>query len=79
MTTPDDERDFASLAEHRLNAHLEALREPALASEAGITRSVANTLRWQRMVLVPLRAGGAIAYGLLEGVRLVLGSPKERR
>ena len=72
MGSPDD-RDFDSPAEERLGDHLALMRVEAPISRPGLTWAVLRTLRWQRALLTPLRAGSAIAFGLFGALRGLLG------
>ena len=73
----DDE--FASSAERPLSAHMDVLRGQAPSPDGRVTDSVLRTLRWQRVVLLPLRAGAGIGTGLLHGVLGLLGSDTKGR
>jgi hypothetical protein len=66
------DHDFASPAEERLDTHMELVRSEPPAAGQSLTRRVFRTLRWQRLLVVPLRAGAALAYGLIQGVRTLL-------
>jgi hypothetical protein len=70
MTPP--EPDFESAAEERLDSHLELVRSDPPAPGRSLTRRVFRTLRWQRVLMVPLRAVSAVAQGVLAGVRALL-------
>jgi hypothetical protein len=77
MTPPD--RDFESPAEERLDSHLELVRSEPPAPSRSLTRRIFRTLRWQRLLILPLRAIGAVANGVAAGVRVLVAGGRRPR
>jgi len=77
MTPPD--RDFESPAEQRLDSHLEIVRAEPPAPGRSLTRRIFRTLRWQRVLIVPLRAVAAVTSGVLAGVRTLIAGRRSPR
>lgn len=66
---PADPAEFTSAAERELHRKLEVVRADAPVPGTELEGSVARTLRWQALIVVPVTAGLAIAGGVVAAVR----------
>lgn len=67
-------------AEERLREHLRVMREDGPRPDPSLIDRVVRTARWQRTLRMPLRAAGALAAALGEGIVVLLGGrPGSRR
>ena len=80
MSESDAEaQEFSSAAERDLHGKLEVVRDDPPEAPKDLERRVNRTLRWQRLVVLPLSAAMAFAGGLLGGVRSLAGRGGARR
>ncbi len=78
MNGPQEPREALTPAERGLHEHLEVLRLDAPPPPSSMVAQVVRAARWQRAVRRPLLAVGALAAAVLDGVRLLFGSPTGR-
>lgn len=72
------EAEFSSPVERDLHGKLGVVREHSPQPRTDLERRVSRTLRWQRLLALPLTAATALVGGLLGGLRSLAG-PRERR
>jgi hypothetical protein len=67
-----------SESEDRVAGYLGELRDDPPAPGTGLTPAIVHRARWQQAVRRPVRAIGALAAALGDGLALVLGSTRRR-
>ncbi len=78
MNGPQEPPEAMTPAERGLHGHLELLRVDAPPAPSSMVAKIVRAARWQRAVRRPLLAMGALAAAVIDGVRLLFGSPTSR-
>ncbi len=79
MTPTAEPPEPLTPAERGLDRHLQLLRTDAPSPPAPMVANIVKAARWQRAVRRPLLVVGTLAATVSDAIRLLLGSPSNRR
>lgn len=70
-----DDPDELTPAEHALREQLQVLQSDRTTPSAALTPRIIRAARWQRSLRRPVLAIGSVGGAIIDGIRLLLGSP----
>lgn len=79
MSTPAGPEEGLSPAERRLVEHLEIVKASPPREDRSLVRRVLLAARWQRALREPLKAIGALAAAVVDGLSGLLGARRRDR
>lgn len=78
MTDDEAPREDTTPAEAGLLRHMSVLKAETPQGDPSLPVAVVRRARWQQLVRGPARVAGLLAAALADGVRLAVGSRKQR-